>query len=437
MSDILILLVLFLFNGVFAMSEMAIAASRRARLQPLADEGSRAAKTALELAESPTRFLSTVQLFITIISIIQGLFGGQAFAGGIADFITANIPALESVAEPIGYATIVLLIAYFSLVIGELVPKRLALQSPERIAMLIARPMRILERIVTPLVWLLSRSTNLILRLLGVSASDEGSVTQIEVMAMLEEGVNTGVFEEGEQDMVAAVFRLDEQRISSLITPRTEMVWLDLNDTREANIAKMKDDSYSSYPVGRGNVDNIVGIAQAKDLLGQWMQTGELNIEAAMTAPVFVPESATVAGAIRMFKKEGVHTILVLSEYGGIEGLVRMHDVIEQIFGNLEEDETPQVRALENPATQTLDGQYALTKFMEQYPDFDLPEDESGKYETVAGFIMARLRKVPEVGETFDYEGLHFNVLTMDGVRIDSIQVDIIKPTKESQDEQS
>jgi putative hemolysin len=233
------------------------------------------------------------------------------------------------------------------------------------------------------------------------------------------------------------VFRLDEQRISSLITPRTEMVWLDLNDTKEANIAKMTQDRYSSYPVGRGNVDNIVGIAQAKDLLSNWMKTGELDIESAMTPPVFVPETATVAGAIRMFKKEGIHTLLILSEYGGVEGLVRMHDVIEQIFGNLEEDETPHVRQEENPPSQTLDGQYPLNKFMEQYPDFELPEDESGKYETVAGFIMARLRKVPEVGDTFDYEGMHFNVLTMDGVRIDSIQVDILESTKETQNEQS
>jgi putative hemolysin len=438
--ELLILLGLIVVNGVFSMSEMAIASARRARLQAQVEQGNHNAKIAIELAESPNRFLSTVQIFITLISIIQGVFGGQVFASGIAEFIRANIPSLIEFAEPIGYVTIIGATAYLSLVIGELVPKRLALQNAERIATLVARPMSFLATVATPLVWLLSKSTNLIIRLLGTSAQEENAVTQLEVLAMVEEGVNTGVFEEREQEMVEAVLRLDERRVGSLITPRTEIVWLDLNDTPADISRKISQEKYSSYPVGRENVDNIVGIVQAKDLLAQFIKGQPLNIEAAMTPPVFIPESVSVASAIQQFKREGIHTALIVSEYGGIEGMVRMHDIIEQIFGELGggEESTAESDAVHQAdGSWELDGQYMLTKFEEHFPDFEIPIEENGKYETVAGFIMARLGKVPQATDHFDYQKLYFEVLKMDGVRIDKVLVKPAISKKENIYEQS
>jgi putative hemolysin len=438
--ELLILLGLILFNGVFAMSEMAIASVRRARLQAQVEQGNHNAKIALELVDSPNRFLSTVQIFITLISIIQGVFGGQAFASGIAQFIRVNIPMLAEFSEPIGYTIIIGATVYLSLVVGELVPKRLALQNAERIAMLVAPPMSFLATLATPLVWLLSKSTNLIIRLLGISAQEENAVTQMEVLAMVEEGVNTGVFEEREQEMVEAVLRLDERRMGSLVTPRTEIVWIDLNDTPEDISRKISQEKYSSYPVGRENVDNIVGIVEAKDLLAQLIKGQPLNIEAAMTPPVFIPESVSAASAIQQFKREGIHTALIVSEYGGIEGMVRMHDIIEQVFGELDGGKlsnTESDAVQRDDGAWIFEGQYMLTKLEEHFPDFDIPFEENGKYETVAGFIMARLGKVPQAHDQFDYRALYFEVLKMEGVRIDKVLVKPATPKKEDHHEQS
>jgi putative hemolysin len=433
--ELVILFGLTILNGLFAMSEMAIASARRTRLQSQADEGNVGAKKALELADSPNRFLSTVQIFITLISILQGVFGGQAFAESIANFITANIPALSDVAQPIGYAIVVGAIAYLSLVIGELVPKRLALQNAERIATLVSRPMSFMATITSPIVWLLSKSTNLIIRLLGVKKNDEASVTELEVMAMVEEGVSSGIFEETQQEMVQAVFRLDDQRIGSLITPRQEIIWLNLEDPKEDIIRIISENRFSTYPVGRGNVDNLVGLVQSKDILSQVISGKPLNLESIMCTALFIPESLSIADAIKQFKTEGVHTAFVLSEYGGIEGMVRMNSLIEQVFGELSAgNQTAQVSpdaVKDESGTWSFNGQYLLSRFGEHFSDFSIPSDETGKYETLAGFIMARLGRIPERTDTFEYQSLRFEVTNMENRRIDRVLVSSVSETKE------
>jgi putative hemolysin len=435
MSDILIIVVLVLINATFSMSEMALASSRRARLQNMGTAGSSGAKAALALMDSPSRFLSTVQLFITLISILQGVFGGQALTRQLSGFIAAHVPALAQAAEPLAYLVVIGGITYVSLVAGELVPKRLALQYPEQIASLVAQPMQVLASAARPFVWFLSASTNGVIRLLGIRATDEASVTEMEVLAMVEEGVSSGIFEEEEQDMVAAVFRLDERRIGSLMTPRPDIIWLDLNDTPDAIAHKLSTCKYSSYPVGRDNIDNIVGIVQSKDLVAHLLTNPRLQIDAIMTPPVFLPETASVATAIQVFRREGVHTILVINEYGGIDGLIRMQDIMEQVFGETETAETEQ--SSPSGAQRVLEGQYPIERLAELYDSFQIPQGDDGRYETLAGFVMTRLKRVPEPQDQFEYGGLRFTVVAMDGVRIDRVSIETLQPRMETQNEQS
>jgi putative hemolysin len=426
MSDIVIIALLVLVNATFAMSEMAIASSRRARLQNMVDAGNAGAKAALALVDAPNRFLSTVQLVITLVGILQGVFGGQALTEQLSGFIATNVPALAQAAEPLAYLVVIGGITYVSLVAGELVPKRLALRYPEQIASFVAGPMQMLANATRPFVWFLSASTNAVIRLLGIKATDEASVTEMEVLAMVEEGVSSGIFEEEEQDMVAAVFRLDERRIGSVMTPRLDIVWIDLNDTPDQIAHKLSTCKYSSYPVGRDNIDNIVGIVQSKDLVAHLLTHPNLQIDSIMTPPVFLPETASVTTAIQVFRREGVHTIMVVNEYGGIDGLVRMQDIMEQVFGETEAAEAAQPASAGNQ--RVLDGQYPIDRLAELYDSFQIPQDENGKYETLAGFVMTRLKRVPEPQDKFEYGTLRFTVLDMDGVRIDRVSVETLQP---------
>lgn len=432
--ELVILFVFTLMNGIFSMSEMAVVSSRKARLQQLIDDGAESAKIALALTDNPTRFLSTVQVAITLISILSGAFGEQAIAGNLRNTLITAFPALVDIAPTIATVITVAGTAYLSVVLGELVPKRFALQNPERIASLIAVPMNILSGLASPLVWILSHSALFIMRLLGIKESDESTVTEFEVMAMIEEATEKGVFHTSEQEMVEAIFELDERRIGSLTTPRTEMVWIDL----EAPIDDFKrviiEDKYSSYPVGRGNADNIVGIVQSKDMLAELLKGNEIDLETMMSEPFYIPEGVTVARAISMFKEQGIHTAVIVSEFGGVEGIVRMHDIIEHIFGELRNDENtpddPDAVQRED-GSWLLDGQYFIEDFKDHFPQFAIPDAEKGKYETIGGFVMFRLGRVPSAADTFSWEGLRFEVMDMDGVRIDKMLVQPIKPKDE------
>lgn len=424
--ELVILLALILLNGVFAMSEMAIVSARRGRLQADAEEGDQRAITALDISADPTRFLSTVQIGITLIGILAGAFGGSTLAGPIADFIREIVPSLSSSADAIGVAAVVALTTYLSLVIGELVPKQLALRYPETLSKLIAQPMQLLSKITTPLVWFLTGSTNLLVRLLGVPTSEDSTITEAEILSLVREGIGAGIFEKNEEAMVEGVMRLDDQPVASALTPRNDIIWLDVDASEEDIRRILSTYAYSVYPVAKEDVDEVVGIVRSKDLLVQLLHDTPFNLEKIMMSPLIIPETVPISDVFTRFKQTGMHTAIVLDEYGGVAGLVRMHDLIEQIVGDLDGGPfaTEEAEAVQrDDGSWLLNGQIRLQELAHIFPRFKVPEDEESDYHTLAGFIMARTGSVPAAADHITYDNLHFEIVDMDGVRIDKVLV--------------
>jgi putative hemolysin len=359
----LIVLLLIVLNGVFALAEVAPVASRKARLQQRSDEGDLIAKAALELAESPTRFLSTVQIGITLIGILAGAFGGATIAEEIAEYLGAY-PCLSAHADAIGLGVVVLVITYLSLVMGELVPKRIALHNPERIASLVALPMRWLSILAAPLVAVLSFSTDAALRIVGLKASGEPIVTEQEITVMIEQGTRSGVFAPAEQTMVKRVFRMGDRTVGSLMTLRPDIVWIELDDPFAENMKKLTSSVYSRIPVCRCDLDNVAGILRAKDMLRQCQTCGMPEIRDVLQEPVFVPETLPALKLLEKMKQERSHIILVVDKYGTVKGLVTHNDILEAIVGELPSLDEPD----EPHAVQREDGSWLL--------DSMLPMDE-------------------------------------------------------------
>ena len=329
-----LIFMLILLNGVFSMSEMAVVSSRKARLQDQANRGSGKARSALALAESPDRFLSTVQIGITLVGVLSGAFGGQTIAGLISDAAEKS-PLLAPYSNAIGLGLVVLVITYLTLVLGELLPKRIALQNPERIASTVAGPMTFISKVASPLVHLLSTSTRLVGRLIGLPARTEQPVTEEEIRILIEQGTEAGIFKASEQDMVESVFRLDDRHISSLMTPHTEIVWLDVNDSPEEIRTKLRECKYSSVPVVRGSLDSLVGIVRANDVVTQLLASEPLNLEKLARPVLFVPETTTVSRRVEQLRRSAEPSVMVIDEHGGIQGLITEHDILEAIVGAL------------------------------------------------------------------------------------------------------
>lgn len=419
--EILILLGLIIVNGVFAMSEMAIVSSRKAYLQERLDKGQGGAQDVLDLLNEPNRFLSTVQVGITLVGIIAGAFGGSAIAGDIAEFIRANSPQLAPYAGEIGFGLIVSLTTYLSLVIGELVPKRIALNNPEAMAVILAPPMSKLSRIASPLVWLLSKSTELLARLLGVQGVDNQFITDFEVIALMREGIHSGEFNSQEHEMVKGALELDDTRVREIITPRTEMLWLDVSDSREALIEKIKADNFAMYPVSDGDIDDVLGVVFTKDVLLQLLTESNPNLRALLREPLYVPETAIASDVLQQFKQTVANMALVVGEHGGIEGMVTQNDILEEVVGDLDmEDKDPIQRG---DGSWLVDGQHSIWDMDELVPNFKIPDDESGDYNTLAGFILARLGRIPKASDSFEWENYRIEVLDMDGRRIDKVLI--------------
>jgi putative hemolysin len=433
--ELLILLGLVILNGLFSMSEMALVSARRARLQPLADEGNKGAKTAIQLMENPDRLLSTVQIGITLIGVLAGVFGGASLSTHLAETIRTGIPELAPYASALAPALIVGLTTYLSLVIGELVPKRLALQNPERLARTVARPMKWLSIFAAPLVGILSLSTSVVIRLLGDTPNDEPSVTEVEVLSMIEQGVEGGVFEASEQDMVAGVMQLDVRLVRQIITPRTNIVWFDVDEDIADIRRKMAENTYSAYPICREDMDDVIGIVYSKDVALQLLGGTPLNLESIMKPPLFVPETVTVADVVRQFKQTGMHSALVVGEHGGIEGLVTLTDVVEEIIGDVESSDPMFTRR--EDGSYLIDGTMPIDRFTELFQGIVIPSDESGAYQSAAGFVLTRLGRIPQAGEFFQWQKYRIEVVDMDGVRIDKLLVQTEEQTEPSAPEQN
>ncbi len=426
---LLILLMLFA-NGIFAMSEMAIVSARKARLEQRAEQGDAGARAALELAQSPNRFLSTVQIGITLIGILAGAFGGATIAEEI-EAMLLPIPWIAPYSEAIGVGVVVLVTTYLSLIIGELVPKRLALNSAERVAAAVARPMQILSALAKPAVVLLTASTDFVVRLLGVQPPDEPPITEAEIDVLIEQGIRAGVFLPDEQDIVARVFRLDRQRVSAVMTPRTDVMWLDVRDSIQEACAQAAASGHATFPVGNGSLDNVLGMVSVKALWQQTVQERPADLRAALAPALFVPENVPVLALLKQFQETGRHSALVVSEHGGIEGLVTLTDIMEAIVGHLpspeELSEEPEIVARAD-GSWLVDGMLPVDDFKEHFEIKALPDEDRGNYQTVGGFVMAFLDRIPSVADQFEWERYSFEVIDMDGHRVDKV---LVKPAEQ------
>ena len=423
--EIAIVLLLILVNGVFAMSEIAIVSARRVRLERMARDGNRGAQAALDLVDTPNRFLSTVQVGITLVGIFAGAFGGATIADNLTDTL-AQITFLRPYAGGLSLALVVGAITFLSVVLGELVPKRIALQSAEQISSLVARPMQLLSTVATPVVRLLSLSTELVLKIMGIKARPESAVTEEEIRVLVEQGAQAGMIQEVERDMVESIFRLDDRPLEALMTPRPEIVWLDTNASAEENRRLIEDSDFSRFPVCDGDLDRVLGIVHSKALLSNCLDGKPLSIVEAMRPPLYVPETVHALRALERFKGSGIHMALLIDEYGGIEGLVTLFDILEAIVGDmptLGEKSDPPIVERED-GSWLVDGLLAVDEFMRYFDIKVMPSQ--GSYQTVGGFMVLMLGSVPSTGEHFEWNDMRFEVADMDGNRVDKILVALV-----------
>jgi putative hemolysin len=421
--EILIVLFLILLNGFFAMSETAILASRKARLQQRANEGDAKARQALTLAENPNRFLPTVQIGITLIGVLTGAVGGAVFADPLAAEMDL-IPALQPYAHSVSLAIVVILITFFSMLIGELVPKRLALHDTEKVASNIAGFMSFVSTLFSSVVWLLEKSSDLVLRMLGVKPSAEPPVTEEELLVQLDEGTQAGVFKEAEQDMVEGVFSLSDQRVNALMTPRNEIVWLDVNDTVEEIRRKVQESPFSRFPVVENSLDDVLGVVKAKDLLLADLKNGT-ELRQIVRPPIHIPETAFGSRALEMFRESKRELMLVVDEFGVVQGLITLADILEEIVGAFEGG--PQATQRQD-GSWLLDGMLQNDEFKEIFNLRHLPDEE--EYETLGGFVMMQLGRIPQPADSFEWNGLCFEVMEMDDKRVDKVQVSSVPARK-------
>ena len=422
--EIVFIALLLIANGVFAMSEIAVISSRKARLQRMAAGGDGRARAALELAEEPDRFLSTVQIGITLVGILAGAFGGATVAEQLGIAID-RVPALNPYGEALGLTVVVLAITYLSLVVGELVPKRVGMNNPEGIARVVARPMTALSRLASPVVHLLSFSTSAVLRLLRTRPPEGPPVTEDEVRVMIEQATDAGVFEQAEREMVESIFRLGDRRVTALMTPRPDMAWLDINSPVEEITRQISASHYSRLPVCDRHPDNVLGMVKAKDLLSAVLSGKPLDLRASLRQPLFVPESMTALRLLELFRESRSHVALVVSEHGSVEGLVTLTDVLEAIVGDLVPPggQAEPMAVRRDDGSWLLDGGITIDDFKEIFPVGQMPGEEDGAYQTLAGFIITRLGRIPAAADRFEWGGLSFEVMDMDGRRIDKVLV--------------
>jgi putative hemolysin len=422
--EIIVVLVLIALNGIFAMSEFALVSARRTRLRQRAEEGDTRAAAALKLANEPTPFLSTIQIGITLVGIFAGAFGGATIAERLASYLR-DFPALAPYSDALSITLVVLVITYLTLIFGELVPKRLALNNAEAIASHVAKPMFFLSLIAKPLVLILSHSTEVVLRLMRVRKITGPPVTEEEIKIMLEEGTEAGVFERAELSMIEGVFDIGDRRVESLMTHRTDIIALDLSDPADENLRKIIGSGRSNFPAYERDLDNIVGMISVKDVLARLVEGGAADIRASVTKPLFAPEAITVLKLLESFKETGVHVALITDEYGSIQGIITLHDILEAIVGDvrtLGEPVETQVVARED-GSWLIDGDTPVEKLKGALSVDSFPGEKEGYYRTIAGLIMFILQRIPKTGDHIELEGLRYEVVDMDGNRIDKVLV--------------
>ncbi len=428
-TQLIILAMLISFNGVLALAELAIISARKARLQQLSAEGSQGAKVALDLANAPTDFLSTIQIGITLVGILTGAFSATALADDLAELLN-NVPALTPFSSYLSSAAVVILSAFLTIVFGELVPKRIAIGNADQIAAKVSRPMAAFTRLSLPFVRLLSFSTDSVLRILGMQPTNEQPVTEEEVKILIEQGTQAGVFKKTEEAILKRVFRLADQTIGDLMTTRLKMVALDIDEPLEKNVRKMLASPHSYFPVYQRNHDNIIGAVSIKLLWAQLAkQQNVTSLKDCMLKPLFIAESMLALKALELFKQTGRHMAMVVDEYGGTAGIVTLIDILEAIVGNLPsaDDQRSLPAKQREDGSWLVDGMIPIDDFKEALNIPKLDGDELGDYQTLGGFVMAHMGRIPSEGEHFIWGGYRFEVVDMDGMRVDKVLIIPIK----------
>jgi putative hemolysin len=421
MTEILIILGLILLNGFFSMAEIALVSSRKARLEAQANRGDPRARMALNMANKPDSFLSTVQIGITLIGILTGIYSGEKIVGDVVVMLQ-GLPALAPYAEGVATAIVVILLTFLSLILGELLPKRLGLNAPEAIAKWVAGPMRIITGVTWPFVWLLNRTTGLLIRLLNIKSSDN-QVTEEEIKAIISEGTEHGAIEEQEQEIIERIFHLGDRNITSIMTHRSDIIWFDMKDSEETIKEKILREPHSVYPICDGGIDNIKGIVSIKDM---YVTPDDMPFGQSMSPALFVPENITAYQLLERFKETKIHTCFVVDEYGTMLGLITLNDILEAIVGELPQQDLQDYEIVEREdGSYLVDAQIPFYDFLTKFERTEWMNEGEQDFDTLAGFILHELERIPVTGDRLEWKEFRFEIIDMDGHRIDKVMVDV------------
>lgn len=423
--NIMIILVLFFFNAIFAMYEIAMVAARQTRLEQRVDEGSKGAADALFLLADPNQqYLSTVQIMITLIDTLAGGIGGALIARPFATLLV-RIPWLASYADTVALIVVVVIITYFSIVLGELIPKRLAVSKPENVVTTLSPMIRFLTKVFRPLIKVLTTSTNVGLKLFRINTDAGPTITEEEIKSYLEEGRDIGLIEEAERDMVSGIFRLGDRRVEALMTPRMEMTWIDINAQKSEIWQGILTSAHSRIPVADGDLDNVLGYIQTRDMLGLSPDGSDLDLGKFLKEPIYLPENMAALRALENFQTSGNHLAMVVDEYGGITGMVTDYDILEAIVGEIPEDHEDDDYLVfqREDGSWLFDGLIVIDQLKEILDISEMPGEDRGIYQTLSGFVMSQLGRIPKTGAKFSFENFKFEVVDMDGKRVDRVLV--------------
>ena len=434
MVEVVILLLLIFVNALFVMSEIALVSARKARLESMSNKGDEKAKAALHLTENPEKFLSTAQIGITLVAILTGVYSGEKFSTKLEPLFQ-NIELIKPYVPTISKVLVIIVVTFLSIIFGELVPKRIGMLRAEKIARLVALPMNFLSSFAKPIVWLLNAVTNIIFKIFNIKVATDNAVTEEEIKAMITEGSEHGTIEEEEKDIIERVFHLGDRNITSLMTHRTDIVWVDAKDSVKEVKQKISQQPYSSYPVCDETVDNIKGLVFMKDLF--LAKDEDAKMDAIMKKPLFVPENNSPYQLLEKFKETKIHTCFIVTEYGTLEGMITLNDILEAIVGDV-----PQTGQDEYSITERKDGTYLIDAqlpfydFLRHFEKTDWMNEDEHNFDTLAGFVLHELEHIPVTGESFEWRGFNIEIIDMDGQRIDKLLVKVSEEIREEMEEE-
>ncbi|MBI3138868.1 MAG: HlyC/CorC family transporter [Sphingobacteriales bacterium] len=430
--DIFILFVLILLNGLFSMSEIALVSARKARLEYLADKGDKKAELALALSNHPELFLSAVQIGITLISIITGVYSGERFGKDLQPYVE-RIAVLQPYAETLSTTLIVILVTYLSIVFGELIPKRIGLLRSEKIAKMVAGPMKTFAGITHPFVWLLNKTGNIFFRIFNIKRSKEDAVTEEEIKTLITEGAEAGTIDEAEQEIIERVFHLGDRNITSLMTHRSDIIWFSLDDNEDKIKEKILQEPHSAYPICEESIDNIKGVVSIKDL---YISPDNSPFKEIMQPALFIPENNSPYQVLEKFKESRIHSAFIVDEYGSILGLLTLNDILEAIVGDIPQQDVPDYEIVERAdGTFIVDGQIPFYDFLTRFEKTEWMNEGEHDFDTLAGFVLHELERIPKTADKLSWKGFTLEIIDMDGHRIDKVLVTLSKELREDMEE--